>query len=55
MIAALHTVLRASIICEGPYTDAKNLAPTFDNDDNWPQDPWGRGNCFLGLFFHDDK
>lgn len=36
--------------CEAPYMDAKNLAPTLDNEDNWPLDPRGRECRFSGLF-----
>jgi hypothetical protein len=40
----------ASPRCEAPYMDAKNLAPTLDNDDNCRLDPGGRECRFSGLF-----
>jgi hypothetical protein len=35
---------------EAPHMDAKNLAPTLDNDDNWRLEPRGRECRFSGLF-----
>lgn len=50
MSCTVQAKLSCQISCEAPHMDAKNLAPTLDNDDNWPLEPRGRECRFSGLF-----